>query len=165
MRPQGSGVIQYVLEDSGQTLVLARPVIAHLDRYRQRRDTSREAGGQLFARFMDRTVRVERATGPRSTDRRSRWSFLPDRLAERREVKRLFRIGLNYVGDWHTHPERVPRPSGTDVDSVTEMFRKSRHRLAGFVIVIRGTACLPEGLFVGICNESGCRALRLHENQ
>lgn len=157
-------MIQYVLGDSGQTLVLARTVIEHLDRYRQSGGCSREAGGQLFARFNGGTVRVVRATGPRSTDRRSRVSFWPDRLAERLEIRRLFGVGLNYVGDWHTHPEIVPRPSRTDIESFTEMFRKSHHRLAGFVIVIRGTASLPEGLFVGICNESGCRALRACEN-
>ena len=57
---------------------------------------------------------------------------------------------LHYVGDWHTHPEPQPRPSGTDTRSFWDMFRKSRHQLAGFVMIIVGTIAPPAGLFVGI---------------
>lgn len=67
----------------------------------------------------------------------------------------MFKEELYYVGDWHTHPELQPTPSGTDISSFQDMFRKSRHRLASFVIVIVGTANFPKSLFVGLCTGEG----------
>ena len=157
--PRACGVIEYSIAGSGQTLIITHVVIDHLKRHRQSSPRSREAGGQLFARFEGNTIRIERATGPRPSDRRGLRKFVPNRLAERREIKRLFKEGLHYVGDWHTHPESSPRPSQTDTDSFREMFRKSRHKLASFVIVISGTAAPPEGIFVGLCDETGWRKL------
>ena len=159
------GVIEYSIEDSGQTLILTRMVIDHLKRHRQLSPRSHEAGGQLFARFEGNTIRIERATGPRMSDRRSLRTFIPNRLAERREIKRLFKEGLHYVGDWHTHAEPSPSPSQTDTNSFMEMFRKSRHKLASFVIVISGTSAPPEGLFVGLCNETGWRKLAVQSTR
>lgn len=145
-------MIAYPLGTSGQTLILTDLVLAHFERHRQLTPESKEAGGQLFARFDGDIIRIERATGPRPSDRRSLMTFVPNRLAERREIKQLLRERLHYVGDWHTHPEPRPRPSRTDIDSFRDMFRKSRHRLESFVMVIVGTAAAPEGLFVGLCN-------------
>ncbi len=160
--PRACGVIEYTIGSSGQTLVLTDPVIEHLMRHRQIDPGSREAGGQLFARFDGNIIRIERATGPRPSDRRSLMAFVPNRLAERREIKRLFKEGLHYVGDWHTHPEPRPSPSQTDIESFQEMFRKSRHKLASFVMVIVGTATAPEGLFVGLCGKEGLQKLNFH---
>jgi len=143
-------VIAYTVGTSGQTLILTDPVLAHFDRHRQVTLGSKEAGGQLFARIDRDNIIVERVTGPRSTDRRSVFTFIPNRLAERREIKRLFKRGLHYVGDWHTHPEAHPTPSATDLNSFKEMFRKSRHQLERFVMVIVGTSSVPDGLFVGL---------------
>ncbi len=155
-------MIAYAIRNSGQTLVLTDAVIEHLLRHRQAGVGSREAGGQLFARFDGDTIQIERATGPRPSDRRSLMAFVPNRLAERREIKRLFKEGLHYVGDWHTHPEPRPSPSQTDIESFQEMFRKSRHKLASFVMVIVGTATAPEGLFVGLCGKEGLQKLNFH---
>ena len=152
-------VIKYTLEGSGQILIFPKTTIGHLERHRQLCPNSRESGGQLFARFEGKAIWIERATGPRRTDRRTRTTFAPNRGAERREIKRLFKEGLHYVGDWHTHPEPSPYPSQIDIYNFMEMFRESRHKLASFVAVVLGTASLPDGLFVGLCDESGLREL------
>ena len=58
--------------------------------------------------------------------------------------------GLHYVGDWHTHPDPVPLPSMTDLHSISECLIRSRHELNAFVMVIVGTAPLPEALHVSV---------------
>lgn len=146
-------MIRYVIGNSGQTLVLTDPVLAHFDRYRQVSPRNREAGGQLFATFVDQEICLQRATGPRRTDRRSITSFLPNRFVERKEIKRYFKSGFHYAGDWHTHPELHPTPSHTDIASFRDMFSKSHHHLASFVMIIVETAPEPEGLFVALCND------------
>lgn len=86
-------------------------------------------------------------------------SFIPNRIAERREITRLFKSGLHYVGDWHTHPEPRPVPSETDAESFKDMYQKSRHNLASFVMIIVGTAASEEGLYVGLCNDKEIRQI------
>ena len=148
----GFGVISYTIGTSGQRLLLTDHVLAHFRHHRQLGDHSKEAGGQLFATFDGNNIQIERATGPRKRDRRGLTFFIPNRLSERREIARLFKAGLHYVGDWHTHLEPRPQPSSTDIDNFQDMFHKSRHKLASFVMVIVGTVPPPEGMFVGLCN-------------
>jgi len=143
-------MIRFLAARGEQIVVLTDGVLAVFAAHRQLRLRDSEAGGQLFARFDGREIRVEQATGPRRGDGRSRFSFIPSRWAERREIKRMHKQGLHYVGDWHTHPERRPTPSCTDRDSMQEMFRASKHDLAGFLMVIVGTDDGPAGLYVGV---------------
>ena len=148
--------IKYAVGHSGQTLIFGAEVTKHVVGYRQIQLRQCEAGGQLFATFEDGNVIVQRAIGPRASDRRSRFSFVPNRLAERREIKHLFRSGLHYVGEWHTHPTPIPRPSGVDLRSMSDTFVKSRHELAGFVLLIVGTVAPPRGLCVAVCDGERC---------
>lgn len=152
-------VISYSIAGSTQIIVLTDPVLDCFDRHRQMTVTSPEAGGQLFARFNGDIILVECATGPRPRDRRSPTFFVPDRKAERREIRRSFDMGMHYVGDWHTHPEPYPRPSQTDILSFQDMYRKSLHKLASFLMVIVGTAQNENGLYVALCNDHSPRRL------
>ena len=152
--------LRYAVGHSGQFLTLTHDVVEHFCRYQQHRPLQAEAGGQLFATFSGSMIRVSRATGPRKSDHRSLFRFVPNRLAERREIKAHFRSGLHYVGDWHTHPQRIPVPSSVDVINIMDTFQKSRHGLAGFVMIIVGTAPIPNGLYIAVCNHQECQALQ-----
>lgn len=154
---------EFVDATTGQIIKVSKTVLSHFDRSRQSGSKSKEAGGQLFALIDDNIIFIEQATGPRPSDRRTPLSFIPNRLAERSEIRRLFKKGLHYVGDWHTHPEAKPRPSSTDERSINETFRKSRHQLDGFILAIVGTDPLPSGLFIGVTD--GKSLTRLTANQ
>jgi integrative and conjugative element protein (TIGR02256 family) len=143
-------MIVYPVGRSSQCLILETPVLEHFRVYQQRRWYQKESGGQLFARIAGDAIRVAEATGPRKTDKRSRFSFVADRRAEQREIRGRYADGLHYVGDWHTHPERIPTPSGLDLESIRECVRRSTHRLNAFVLVVVGNADFPEGLHVSI---------------
>ncbi|MGA7998426.1 MAG: hypothetical protein WCA28_26485 [Bradyrhizobium sp.] len=62
-------------------------MVATFDAHRQRRLYQREAGGQLFARVWDDEWEIVSATGPRSRDRRGRFSFWPHRASEQEESR------------------------------------------------------------------------------
>ncbi len=125
-------------------------VLKHFQKHQQKRMDSVEAGGQLFARLSLKEVVIERATGPRRSDFRTRSLYIPDRSAEQREIDLWHRKRLHYVGDWHTHPELMPRPSSSDSDSIRDSFVRSKHSLHGFLLVIVGTAGFPLGLYVSL---------------
>lgn len=143
-------MIALPIGQSGQSLQLSDSVLAHFHRHRQTRCYHREAGGQLFATLDQSNIVIAAATGPRMSDRRSRYSYIPDRMTEREEIIEHHNRGMFFIGDWHTHPERIPRPSPLDEASIRECFRESTHALNGFILIIVGTSELPEGLHVSI---------------
>lgn len=145
-------MIAFPIGASGQRLSFSQTVLAHFDRHRQTRRWQREAGGQLFARFALPEIQVEEATGPRRSDWRTRYSYHPNRRAERREIVARHADGLHFIGDWHTHPEPIPAPSPQDIRSMRDLVTKSEHVLNAFVLVIVGRDPFPCGLSVSLFN-------------
>ncbi len=131
--------------------------LATFDSHRQRRFFQREAGGQLFAQVRDNNWEIATATGPRSRDRRGRFSFWPHRASEQEEIFEHHALGLDYVGDWHTHPEDTPTPSPDDLTSIAEVVRRSTHHLPGFLLMIVGRTPYPEGLWASFHSIDGTR--------
>ena len=142
--------IRYPIGESRQFLILEQNVLDHFVKWRQLDPRSPEAGGQLFGAVEDQCIKVKLATGPRRSDRRGRFYFIADRIAERREIRTLHRSGLHYFGDWHTHPQPIPAPSRTDLSSMADLFSRSKHELKAFLMVIVGTAGFPDGLHVSL---------------
>ncbi len=154
--------LHFRIGDSEQRLVLTPRVLNHIARYQQCEPSSPEAGGQLFARFKKNQIHVELATGPRAADRRSRYGYAPNRAAEQLEINALHKRGLHFLGDWHTHPERLPHPSQSDVRSIREAFRQSKHHLNGFILLIAGTEPFPPGLFLSLYYSDGATPIISH---
>lgn len=152
-------MITYFAADGAQRVVFEDAVLDHFARHRQLGSRDPEAGGQLFAAISNGTVTIVQATGPYNRDKRWRFGLLIDNFTRRRDIGRLHKQGLHFVGDWHTHPEPYPTPSGTDHDSMLEMFRRSDHDLAAFLMVIVGQAALPAGLYVAAVNGDGTHPL------
>lgn len=124
-------------------------------RFQQTRKAKREAGGQLFAALAPGRIDVLLATGPTSSAERGRYFFHPNRKEEQREITAAFRKQLHFVGDWHTHPEREPTPSGPDIAKAREIFDRSKHELNGILLVVVGTQKLPKGLWVAWITQQG----------
>ena len=140
--------MDFPIGDSGQVIRLSPAVLDKLMRHRQRFLWQAEAGGQLFARLKGQLIEIVEATGPRATDRRGRYHYHPDKRAEQREIEERFQLGLQFVGDWHTHAQVWPEPSGTDLASMASMVRLSAHDLNGFILIVMGTAAPPGGLYL-----------------
>jgi len=104
----------------------------------------------LFGQFSEEVVTICEATGPRASDRRSRYSYLPSRIDEQKEIDEMHRKGFHFVGDWHSHPEPVPTPSRFDKQTIHDAVAKSRHHLNGFIMVIVGNERFPIGLHVSL---------------
>lgn len=141
------------------SVVIRAHALATFEAHRQRRFFQREAGGQLFARVRDDDWEIVAATGPRSRDRRGRFSFWPHRASEQEEIFQHHALGLDYVGDWHTHPEDIPTPSTDDLTSIGEVVRRSTHHLPGFLLLIVGRRPFPKGLWASFHTLGGTRVV------
>jgi integrative and conjugative element protein (TIGR02256 family) len=142
--------LTFLVGNSAQILIIKPAVLSHFRKHQQKRRFHSEAGGQLFARFSSAQVAVEVATGPRKSDFRTRTLYIPDPIREQQEIDDWHKKGLHYVGDWHSHPEPRPRPSRNDSESIRDSFRKSKHHLNGFLLIIVGTDSFPAGLYISL---------------
>ncbi len=147
----------------GWDILIEPSVVRHLMHHRQLLSTHPEVGGQLFGILEKFRVRITLATGPRADDKRSRFSFFPCRSRENTEIKECFDAGLHYVGDWHTHPQKKPSPSSIDFDSMTDCFRKSKHQLSHFIMVIVGQDDSHDRWWVSAHDAK--RTIRLHPTE
>lgn len=147
--------IYYLVPGSTQRVIIMPEVISVFSINRQIGADSPEVGGQLFAYFGDNMVLISMATGPYKEDKKARFHFIPCRKRERKDIKKLFDIGLHFVGDWHTHPQTIPIPSKRDEESIRECFVLSKHELNGFILIIVGTSEFPGGLWVSLHNRNG----------
>lgn len=129
-----------------QRIAISPTVVARLDKYRQRFLCSKEAGGQLFGAVTTNTVYVDVATGPTRKDDRSRFSFRSDPKLAQKEISRQHELGNEYLGEWHTHAEPFPEYSNADLQSVSAIFDRSELSVSAILLLIRGTAPLPQGL-------------------
>jgi integrative and conjugative element protein (TIGR02256 family) len=133
-------------------------VAAKLLSYRQT-GKKPEQGGILLGRLgTDGMVVVERITEPGVGDRFGRFFFDRCRKRAQKAVDRAWEESsgkLIYVGEWHTHPEAHPRPSGRDLTMIRNMRIESKMHIDFLVQVIIGL----KSCWVGLETISGNRLL------
>lgn len=136
--------------------VLVEPeVLETVDHFRQDTKDKPEAGGILLGFRRDQHLHVVEATAPTENDRRSRTSF--KRAAEphqRIAMNRWYASGgtMDYLGEWHTHPQSDPSPSGIDIAAwkyINELYPDR-----AFIFIIAGNV---EHYWFGVA-----RGLHLH---
>ena len=104
-------------DPSGRVLVEG-DVFERICAFRQDDQFKPEAGGILMGYRRGPHLHVTDLTTPQSGDRRTQFGF--DRKDERHQAYALTKWRqsggqLDYVGEWHTHPENTPTPSTIDI--------------------------------------------------
>ncbi|MCP4902047.1 MAG: hypothetical protein GY906_34205 [bacterium] len=152
--------VSIAVGQSGQALCVSSSAIAAFAAHRQSGVSEPEAGGVLFARFDLPNVIIERAAAPSCTDRRSRFAFFVDKGRRRKQVKRAYKNGLHFIGEWHTHPQADPTPSPRDLLSMNDLFVKSCHELNFFVMIIVGNRMPELSLWISLHDASSVHLLK-----
>lgn len=127
------------------SLLVTGKLLNTLAMHRQRAWHS-ERGGQLFVDPNDARGLVLAVATPPHADDRAGWTWLElDTERCRQEIRVQNEAGLRLVGHWHTHPQKVPRISPTDVRSVAQ-FAKKNGLIASPLAVIVGQSKEPDGI-------------------
>jgi integrative and conjugative element protein (TIGR02256 family) len=111
--------------------------------------TSCETGGVL-AGFLrkDNIWVVSHPMPPSPRNRAGRFWVKRHRGDSQKFVENVFKATdgiVNYIGEWHTHPEPVPTPSGKDRKMIDDLLRTSRleiNFLIGVIVGTSGTLCV-----------------------
>ena len=145
-------MLVFKLPGNKQKLVFTDSVFKTLNQYRQTTFSRKEAGGQFFARITPKLVIIAAATGPSRKDKRHRFGFIPNKSRLKQEILEYFEKGYHYIGDWHSHPQLIPKPSFLDLRSMKKCFRQSKHELDHFVLAIIGKDDVQKNMWVGAVN-------------
>ena len=125
------GMNSWSTHDHRVLISFAETVTAVFQRHIQARPWDREAGGLLLGTVHGANILVVEATVPTRWDRRFRYMFERMWFGHRSIAQNRWKVSggtVRYVGEWHTHPQDVPRPSGLDS---TEWKKLARNRADG----------------------------------
>lgn len=142
-------------DDDGFVLIEAR-VLQVLAGYRQLHQGAPESGGILLGYRRGSHLHVTEATAPLVPDHASRTSFFRSAgphqqaaLARWRESGRT----VDYLGEWHTHPEHSPTPSTIDTGGWQRICSKRKKPM---LFVIAGT---QDRLWIGLGTPAGLHSM------
>lgn len=105
---------------NGGKMKLTQDVLLLIDSFVQKKTDMPEAGGTMLGRFIkdSKDIVIDHVTQPMKGDRFTRYTFKRLSLQHQQIIDATWeatRGTCNYLGEWHTHPEPVPTPSGTDL--------------------------------------------------
>ena len=130
----------------GSLLLIEDSVLLQVGSFRQSELQATEAGGILLGYRRGPHLHVMIATAPGPGDKRSRYHFSRDdrshALIARTEWERSGET-MDYIGEWHTHPESNPKPSSLDF---CEWLMICKRRTDPMVFLIQGI----RGIWVGV---------------
>jgi integrative and conjugative element protein (TIGR02256 family) len=102
---------------AGGLILFEGEVLAGIARYRQQSATAPEQGGVLLGYRRDPHLHVAAATFPAHGDQATRISFKRNDPSHAATALRMWKgteHTMDYLGEWHTHPEAHPSPSSID---------------------------------------------------
>lgn len=132
-----------------ENIIIARSVLNLIERFKQTNTKDNESGGILLGQVTEKEVYILKVTSPNKFDRASRYSFDCNKDAAQVIINYEF---LNsgqktiYIGEWHTHPENYPNPSGVDKRMIDNQYFKNKLNEPFLILIIQGL----KGLYVAI---------------
>lgn len=133
---------------SGAMLLVEPQLLERLAAFRQMETSAPEAGGILMGYRRGPHTHVTEATVPTSRDVRRRFGFFRHATHHQRVALRRWKESgetMDYVGEWHTHPEDDPSPSAVDLRHWREIAQGSTRPMV-FLIVGRSSCWCGVGL-------------------
>lgn len=144
----------WATSDKSRLLHFSTGTLETFRQHVQSSDADREAGGLLLGSVHGAHLRIEQATVPTAWDKRFRYLF--ERMPFGHEAIALSRWTasqgtIRYLGEWHTHPEDIPNPSGLDRSEWNRLSAKRRDKRPMLAVIVGRKA-----LYVELVPRSGC---------
>lgn len=116
-----------------------------------------ESGGVLLGTVHERGLLVTVATTPTRLDRQFRYLFERLPFGHRAVARRHWSQSAGttrYIGEWHTHPQDIPVPSGIDLNEWRKLAKKRADKRPLLAVIVG-----RHGLHVELTHGNGYREL------
>lgn len=133
-------------------LVISEAVLEIFSKHKQNLPHLHECGGIVLGQVSKKTIFVNRASTPNIFDRSSRYRFERDKDAAQIIVDYEFQNSsqrITYLGEWHTHPENHPTPSGQDRKMIKAQYKLGKLNESFLLLIIQGLESLHVSYFDG----------------
>lgn len=100
-------------------ILIAPKALQVINKWRQTSNQS-EACGVLLGEIRNTSIKITNVSTPQPSDERFPTKYIRHIKGHQELVDDLHSKSngtVNYVGEWHTHPENIPSPSSTDLES------------------------------------------------
>jgi integrative and conjugative element protein (TIGR02256 family) len=140
---QDISTLEFIISNEGR-IKIDPPVLERFRPYIQNNAKSFEGGGVLLGRLIKETkdIVIDKITVPMIGDKRSRFSFYRGGKMHQRIVDREWDKSegtCNYLGEWHTHPEKFPSPSSQDISDWKRKLKQDFYSTRYLYFIIVGT--------------------------
>lgn len=126
--------MEFVISKISFELTAVESITSEIDKY-----PDVETGGVLLGFFEDKNIIIKKATdaGPKAI--RERYDFKCDVAYTDMLIDMEFANSngkIFYIGEWHTHPQRKPFPSETDLDSLDNLSSTNRTTSIALLFIV-----------------------------
>lgn len=112
-----------------------------------------ESGGIILGEIDgDGEIFVKKISFPNVRDKSSRCYFERDKVVAKILIDyEFYNSGgkIVYLGEWHTHPEPIPTPSGTDISMIKSQYKNNNINGDFLLLMIQGTKDLYVAIYDG----------------
>jgi integrative and conjugative element protein (TIGR02256 family) len=133
-------------------IVFSDIVISIFNKHKQTLRHDCESGGIVLGQVIGNTVFINRVSTPNLFDKSSRHRFERDKNAAQIIVNYEYLNSnkkITYLGEWHSHPENIPTPSGQDRKMIREQFNSGILNESFLLLVIQGIEKLYVAIYDG----------------
>ena len=125
-------------------IIINDKILVDIQKYKQL-CSENESGGILFGKKKEKAeeYHIVDLTFPNENDSSTRFSFLRNAKAAQIVINNIWEESdgyINYIGEWHTHPEKNPTPSGTDIKTYKKISKDSSSLFPISINIIFGNA-------------------------
>lgn len=129
----------WVTEDRTTLLHFSEATLDTFLKHTQAKNSDCEAGGILLGSVHGTHMLIEQATVPTAGDKRFRYLF--ERMPFGHEAIALARWTasqgtIRYLGEWHTHAEDHPTPSGLDRSEWNRLSSRRRDKRSMLAVIV-----------------------------
>ena len=131
-------------------LSISKIVLNVFNKYIQDDEQSPESGGIVTGKIYDDLIEILNCSEPSDLDTSSRYNFNRSFKTAQNFINERFEISNGkevYLGEWHTHPEDIPTPSKTDINSFTKTIKKNRLNSKVHFMIIIGRVSIYIGIY------------------
>jgi integrative and conjugative element protein (TIGR02256 family) len=126
---------------NNKLLVFTNSVINTLNSYKQLKKDQHESGGILLGKVYRDIIVVDKVTEPSIEDNSGRYFFERNVQKAQKIIEYEWTHSNGeriYLGEWHTHPEDTPTPSGDDKKLLYSMLKDTQMEIDFLIMVIIG---------------------------